>query len=225
MPAPPRRSRPSTTSRIWRTRRWSRRRRPSGSPTASARSGPACRARRPRATDVAKRLGMSPENVTVHVTLLGGGFGRKSKPDFAIEAALAVARDGRRAGQGACGRARTTSSNGYLPHRLGRAHRGRARRGRQAGRVAAPQRRAEHRARSSRPIPKHERTLELGMGLVDMPFDVANLRIENGEAAAHDADRLVPLGLEHSARLRGPVLRRRRWRQPRARTRRTICWS
>ena len=38
--------------------------------------------------DVAKYLGLSPENVTVHVTLLGGGFGRKSKPDFAIEAAL-----------------------------------------------------------------------------------------------------------------------------------------
>src|SRR5207244_12471264 len=34
---------------------------------------------------VAKRLGMSAEDVTVHVTLLGGGFGRKSKPDYAIE--------------------------------------------------------------------------------------------------------------------------------------------
>ena len=37
---------------------------------------------------VAKRLGMSPADVTVHVTLLGGGFGRKSKPDFVIEAAV-----------------------------------------------------------------------------------------------------------------------------------------
>ncbi len=36
---------------------------------------------------VAERLGMDPENITVHVTLLGGGFGRKSKPDFIIEAA------------------------------------------------------------------------------------------------------------------------------------------
>ena len=32
--------------------------------------------------------GAQPENVTVNVTLLGGGFGRKSKPDFAVEAAL-----------------------------------------------------------------------------------------------------------------------------------------
>jgi len=38
--------------------------------------------------DVAKHLGIAPQNVTVHVTLLGGAFGRKSKPDFAIEAAL-----------------------------------------------------------------------------------------------------------------------------------------
>ena len=38
--------------------------------------------------DVAKRLGVDPKNVTLHSTLLGGGFGRKSKCDFAIEAAL-----------------------------------------------------------------------------------------------------------------------------------------
>ena len=37
---------------------------------------------------VAKYLGLPGENVTVNVTLLGGGFGRKSKPDFAVEAAL-----------------------------------------------------------------------------------------------------------------------------------------
>jgi isoquinoline 1-oxidoreductase beta subunit len=38
-------------------------------------------------TDVAKLLGFSEDNVTVHVTLLGGGFGRKSKSDFVVEAA------------------------------------------------------------------------------------------------------------------------------------------
>ena len=37
---------------------------------------------------VAKRLGLDPSNVTVNVTLLGGGFGRKSKPDFCVEAAV-----------------------------------------------------------------------------------------------------------------------------------------
>src|SRR5947208_22500 len=45
---------------------------------------------------VAKRLGMSADDVTVHVTLLGGGFGRKSKCDYAIEAAvLSKAVDGK----------------------------------------------------------------------------------------------------------------------------------
>jgi len=37
---------------------------------------------------VAKALGIKKEDVICHVTLLGGGFGRKSKPDFVAEAAL-----------------------------------------------------------------------------------------------------------------------------------------
>ncbi|HEX9054168.1 MAG TPA: molybdopterin cofactor-binding domain-containing protein [Gemmatimonadales bacterium] len=37
---------------------------------------------------IATALGMSADDVTVHVTLLGGGFGRKSKPDYVVEAAL-----------------------------------------------------------------------------------------------------------------------------------------
>ncbi len=37
---------------------------------------------------VAKALGMDEANVTVNITLLGGGFGRKSKPDYVVEAAL-----------------------------------------------------------------------------------------------------------------------------------------
>jgi isoquinoline 1-oxidoreductase beta subunit len=37
---------------------------------------------------VAKAVGIKPEDVTCHVTLLGGGFGRKSKPDYVAEAAI-----------------------------------------------------------------------------------------------------------------------------------------
>ena len=37
---------------------------------------------------VAQALGLDPAQVRVNVTLLGGGFGRKSKPDFIVEAAL-----------------------------------------------------------------------------------------------------------------------------------------
>src|ERR1041384_8688733 len=37
---------------------------------------------------VAQALGIDKANVECHVTLLGGGFGRKSKPDYVAEAAL-----------------------------------------------------------------------------------------------------------------------------------------
>jgi isoquinoline 1-oxidoreductase beta subunit len=37
---------------------------------------------------VANVLGIKKEDVTCHVTLLGGGFGRKSKPDYVAEAAV-----------------------------------------------------------------------------------------------------------------------------------------
>lgn len=39
-------------------------------------------------SEVAKALGIAEGDVTLHVTLLGGGFGRKSKSDFVVEAAL-----------------------------------------------------------------------------------------------------------------------------------------
>jgi len=38
--------------------------------------------------DVAKALGIPDDQVTVHTTFLGGGFGRRSFPDFPVEAAL-----------------------------------------------------------------------------------------------------------------------------------------
>src|SRR5205807_6530471 len=37
---------------------------------------------------IAQALGLKKEDVTVNVTLLGGGFGRKSFPDYAVEAAV-----------------------------------------------------------------------------------------------------------------------------------------
>jgi isoquinoline 1-oxidoreductase beta subunit len=37
---------------------------------------------------VAKALKIDKKNVICHVTLLGGGFGRKSKPDYVVEAAM-----------------------------------------------------------------------------------------------------------------------------------------
>jgi isoquinoline 1-oxidoreductase beta subunit len=61
----------------------------------------------------AKRLGMKVEDVTVHVTLLGGGW-PQVKPDFGVEAAvLSKAMDG--SGQGRLD-ARRRSAQRLLPH-------------------------------------------------------------------------------------------------------------
>src|SRR5438270_4892219 len=45
--------------------------------------------------EVAKALGLKKEDVVCHVTFLGGGFGRKSKPDFAVEAAVLSKKTGK----------------------------------------------------------------------------------------------------------------------------------
>jgi isoquinoline 1-oxidoreductase beta subunit len=44
---------------------------------------------------ISQKLGIPKENVVCHVPLLGGGFGRKSKPDFAAEAAILSKQVGR----------------------------------------------------------------------------------------------------------------------------------
>ena len=44
---------------------------------------------------IAKEVGIPTEDVVCHVTLLGGGFGRKSKPDYVAEAAVLSKKVGR----------------------------------------------------------------------------------------------------------------------------------
>ena len=70
-----------------------------GSRTGSARPGPAPRRRRRPTTGSPKRLELPADKVTVNVTLLGGGFGRKSKPDLRARGGALQPGDGRRAGQ------------------------------------------------------------------------------------------------------------------------------
>ena len=107
--------RPNTTCRTSLTPRWSRRPRLLASPTANARPGPACRGRRLRANGrQASRLCRSTTSSCI-VTLLGGGFGRKSKPDFVRRGRGAVAGDGRQAGQGRVD-ARGRPAARLLPH-------------------------------------------------------------------------------------------------------------
>ncbi len=132
--------------------------------------------------DVAKTLGISPENVTVNVTLLGGGFGRKSKCDFALEAALLSK------AVGAPVKVQWTREDDIQHDFLHTVSAERIEAGLdKGGKVIA------WRHRSVAPTimstfaagAKHQAPFELGMGLVDVPFDIPNIRCENPEAAAY----------------------------------------
>ncbi len=131
---------------------------------------------------VAKELGIAKEDVICHVTLLGGGFGRKSKPDYVAEAAVlskkvgqpvkvvwtreddikfdyynAVASMYMKAALGAKGKPTAWLQRSVFP-----------------------------------PIPSifdvntvYGDPAHLQQGWTDIPYDLPNLRIENGPAKAH----------------------------------------
>jgi isoquinoline 1-oxidoreductase subunit beta len=133
--------------------------------------------------DVAKALGIKPEEMVVHTTLLGGGFGRKSKCDFAIEAALLSKEMG-----GVPVKVVWTREDDI---RHGFYHTVTAERF-EAG-LDASNKVVAWRHRSAAPSfmanfvpdPKHPGNIELGMGWVDTPFNVPNIRMESGEAQSH----------------------------------------
>ncbi len=133
--------------------------------------------------DIAAALGITTAEITLYPTLLGGGFGRKSKCDFAIEAALLSKSLG-----GAPVKVVWTREDDV---RHGFYHTVTAER-LEAG-VDAKNKVIAWRHRSASPSilstfapdPKHPFDIELGMGWVDTPFDVPNIRMESGEAQSH----------------------------------------
>jgi isoquinoline 1-oxidoreductase beta subunit len=132
--------------------------------------------------DVAKTLGIKPEDVTVNVTLLGGGFGRKSKCDFALEAALISK------AIGAPVNVQWTREDDVRHDFLHTVSVERIEAGLdKSGKVIAWRHRSVAPTIMSTFVAgaKHEAPFEIGMGLVDMPFDIPNVRCENPEAAAH----------------------------------------
>lgn len=131
---------------------------------------------------IAKQLGIAKADVVCHVTLLGGGFGRKSKPDYVVEAAVlskklgkpvkvvwtreddikfdyynAVAAMYMKAALGATGKPTAWLQRSVFP-----------------------------------PIPSifdlnavYGDPPHMQQGWTDIPYDLPNLRIENGPAKAH----------------------------------------
>ena len=133
--------------------------------------------------DVAGTLGIPQENVRVNVTLLGGGFGRKSKCDFALEAALLSKAMGGTPIKVVWTREDDIQHAFY--HSVSYQH-VTAAIDKNKKVIAWRQRSVSPSLMSNfMPDPKRESALELGLGLIDTPFNVPNLRLETGEAVAH----------------------------------------
>ena len=132
-------------------------------------------------TTVSKALGIKETDVTCHVTLLGGGFGRKSKPDYVAEAALLSKKVGKpvkiswtREEDIHFDYFHTTSAMYF-----------------KAGLDASGKPSAWLQRTAFPPIgstfDEKERYGggELSLGFLDVPFDIQNFRAENGPAEAH----------------------------------------
>ncbi|WP_434609585.1 molybdopterin cofactor-binding domain-containing protein [Pseudomonas sp. R1-7] len=132
---------------------------------------------------VAERLGIPFEKVTVNITLLGGGFGRKSKPDFVVEAAVLAKEFPGQAVRVQWTREDDihhsyfhTVSAEYLKAGLDKD-------GMPAAwlhRTVAPTITALF-----APGMTHEAPFEVGMGVTNMAYAIPNMRLENPEAVAH----------------------------------------
>ncbi|MBS0446070.1 MAG: xanthine dehydrogenase family protein molybdopterin-binding subunit [Proteobacteria bacterium] len=132
---------------------------------------------------VAKRLNLPPENVTINVTLLGGGFGRKSKCDYVVESALlSQAMDGQPV---KVTWTREDDLHHDYFHTVCAQH---LEAGFDAnGKVDAWLHRTAEPTIVSifAPDPKTLAPFELGLGLTGLPYAIPNVRIENPEATAH----------------------------------------
>jgi len=132
--------------------------------------------------EIATALGVPKENVTVHVTLLGGAFGRKSKPDFAVEAALLSREVG--APVKITWSREDEIRHGYY-HTVTAQHLEGALDGR--GRVTGWLQRSVFPSISSTFAPDitYPDGGELSLGMVDLPFAIPAVRCESGPARAH----------------------------------------
>jgi isoquinoline 1-oxidoreductase beta subunit len=131
---------------------------------------------------IANAVGLKKEDVTVNVTLLGGGFGRKSFPDFAVEAAVLSKKTGKPV-KVVWSREDDIKFDTYHS-------------------VAAMYMKAAL-DNDGKPSAWLQRTVfppigstfdakvnysaadELGLGFTDVPFALPNHRVENGPATAH----------------------------------------
>lgn len=129
-----------------------------------------------------KRLNLPADKVKVNVTLLGGGFGRKSKPDYVVEAALCSQAVGAPV-KLAWTREDDIHHGYYHTISVERIEASVDEKGMPTAWL--------HRSTAPTigsifaPDPQHELPFELGMGLVNNPLNIKNMRLENPAAPAH----------------------------------------
>jgi isoquinoline 1-oxidoreductase subunit beta len=131
---------------------------------------------------IAQAVGLKKEDVTVHVTLLGGAFGRKSFPDFAVEAAVLSKKTGKPV-KVVWSReddikfdAYHSVAAMYMKAALG-----------PDGRPTAWLQRTVFPPIGSTfdPSANYSAPDELGLGFTDVPFALPSFRAENGPATTH----------------------------------------
>ncbi len=131
---------------------------------------------------IAAAVGVKKEDVTVYVTLLGGAFGRKSFPDFAVEAAVLSKKTGKpvkvvwsREDDIKVDTFHTVSAM-YFKASLGA-----------EGKPAAWLQRSVFPPIASTfdASAQYADAGEIGLGFSDVPFALSNHRAENGPAPAH----------------------------------------
>ncbi len=130
---------------------------------------------------VATLLNVAPEKVNINVTLLGGGFGRKSKPDFIVEAALMSKRRGKPVK--VLWTREDEIKNGYY-HAVSY----------QKIKAALGPNNEVNAWKHDVALPTISSTFAKGanviggeadLGLIDMPYDIANVQCAAGKATAH----------------------------------------
>jgi isoquinoline 1-oxidoreductase beta subunit len=131
---------------------------------------------------IAEAVGAKKEDVTVHVTLLGGAFGRKSFPDFAVEAAMLSKKTGKpvkvvwsREDDIQFSTYHSVSAM-YMKAALG----GDGKPTAWLQRTVFPPIGSTFDTKATYSDPG-----ELGLGFSDLPYAIPNHRSENGPAAAH----------------------------------------
>jgi len=132
---------------------------------------------------VAAALGIDKKNVECHVTLLGGGFGRKSKPDYVAEAAL-LSREVGKPVKVVWSREDDIRFDYY--HAVAAMYMKAA--VDEKGRPTAWLQRSAFPTIGSTfsgPSTLYGQGFEMGMGWTNVPFDIPNHRAENGPAKPH----------------------------------------